>query len=114
LVIARNESQSYGDILESTYGLVFFEAPHGGPDFAYWGTLAAKIQDAFPGYFGARPQLMKDSIRNLSAFSRVTHDFRHIAEKLRIETFYETEKYKSALVRSEFHSGDCDPSADRS
>ncbi|KAB8074257.1 hypothetical protein BDV29DRAFT_125301 [Aspergillus leporis] len=40
---------------------------------------------------------MKDSIRNLSAFSRVTHDFRHIAEKLRIETFYETEKYKSAL-----------------
>ncbi|GAB1316537.1 Alpha/Beta hydrolase protein [Madurella fahalii] len=92
LRIANNERGSYGEIAESTRGIVFFGTPHRGADAAKWANMVAGITLSA---FGTKPKT--SFLRALKPNSRdlmdISEDFRSIATKYAITSFVEEDKF---------------------
>jgi hypothetical protein len=98
LILAYERSGLYGDLLDCVKAVVFFGVPHRGADLAYWATFTSMILQTMQLGFGTNPNFVTDLQRNSRTFADISKQFIERGDKLRIRTFYETEKIYGQLV----------------
>jgi hypothetical protein len=98
LILAYERSSLYGDLLDCVKAVVFFGVPHRGADLAYWATFASMILQTMQLGLGTNPNFVTDLQRNSRTFSDISKQFIERGDKLKIRTFYETEKLHGQLV----------------
>ncbi|KAH7069381.1 Alpha/Beta hydrolase protein [Paraphoma chrysanthemicola] len=86
LRLANNE-KAFDDIAQSTRGILFFGTPHRGADLAFWGDIIAKIAKTV--FLNPKRELIKDLKTNSQPLVQVSEDFRPIADKYKIVSFFE-------------------------
>ncbi|KAK3314381.1 Alpha/Beta hydrolase protein [Apodospora peruviana] len=92
LRIANNERNSFGDIADSTRGIVFFGTPHRGADAATWASLVSSITAAAFGN-GPKSFLLKALKPNSRDLMDLSEDFRPLSMKYAIASFVEQDVY---------------------
>jgi hypothetical protein len=98
LVLAHERSELYGDLLGCVKAAVFFGVPHRGTDLAYWAAFASRIIRTMQLGFGTNPSFVTDLEKNSRTFADISRQFIERGDKLKIGTFYETEKLYGQLV----------------
>jgi hypothetical protein len=78
---------------------MFFGVPHRGADIAYWGLFDANLVKTVQLGFGTNTRFLEDLRSNSKSFADISEQFIARSSKLRIRTFYETEKLLNRLVR---------------
>ncbi|KAI1168207.1 Alpha/Beta hydrolase protein [Nemania serpens] len=91
LVLAEQSEHDFPGMIEHTKGIVFFGTPHRGADAAQWGLLAAKIAGAVVPRL--RSGHLKLLTRNSEGLYNISEDFRHLASRYAIISFYEEHAY---------------------
>ncbi|KAI1173091.1 Alpha/Beta hydrolase protein [Nemania sp. FL0916] len=91
LVLAEQSPRDFPGMTEHTRGIVFFGTPHRGADAANWAAMAGRIGGAVLPRFSFRYlELLK---RNSEGLYRVSEDFKHLASRYEIVSFYEEHAY---------------------
>ncbi|KAI5459563.1 hypothetical protein BGZ63DRAFT_254666 [Mariannaea sp. PMI_226] len=89
LVMAHENSQDFGAILDSTKGIVFMGTPHRGSDLIPWSLMLANVINHVP----LRKKMHKALLRNLNSNSdmlmEISRQFLHRSSGLKIMTFTE-------------------------
>ena len=98
MILAHERSGSYGDLLGCVKALVFFGVPHRGADLAYWATFASTILQITQLGFATNTNFVIALQKNSPAFAQISEQFIERGAKLKIRTFYETEKLYNRLV----------------
>jgi hypothetical protein len=98
LILAHERSGLYGDLLGCVKAAVFFGAPHRGADLAYWATFASRILQTIQLGLGTNPNFVMALQKNSPTFAQISEQFIERGDKLKIRTFYETERLYGHLV----------------
>jgi hypothetical protein len=98
LILARECPNTYGKLLESVRGIVFFGVPHRGSEVAYWGSFVANIMAITQLGFRSNTKFIDALRRNSKQFSDISQQFVEPGSRLNIRSFYETEKLYGQLV----------------
>ena len=99
LILAHEQLEEYGDLLNSVRGSVFFGVPHRGADAAYWANFAANLLEIAQLGFGTNTKFVAALRRNSETLANISQQFIWRAARLDIRTFFETEKLCNQLVR---------------
>jgi hypothetical protein len=100
LVTANNNNRNYGDIRQSTKGLVFFGTPHRGGNGAKLGNIVAKAITAITG--AGSNDLLTYLDRDSPLAQNVHEDFSHQLPDYQCVSFFETRRtrlMKTTLFR---------------
>lgn len=99
--MAYMEHVNYGDILDSTIGIVFMGTPHRGSDLASWGLMATNLVNAASLGMGINKELLKTLKADSEMLAGISTQFVHRATPLKIRTFTEqqVERPLTTLVR---------------
>lgn len=89
LIMAYMEHVNYGDILDSTIGIVFMGTPHRGSDLASWGLMATNLVNAASLGMGINKELLKTLKADSEMLAGISTQFVHRATPLKIRTFTE-------------------------
>ncbi|KAK0509728.1 hypothetical protein JMJ35_008122 [Cladonia borealis] len=100
LVLAHEAEVFYGNIVNSTKGVVFLGTPHGGSKLAAWGTLLSNVVNSVTFGQAVRKDLLKNLERDSAVLEEISRQFVQRAESLQIMSFYETkiERHLRCLV----------------
>jgi hypothetical protein len=98
LIIAHERSSYYGDLLDCVKAAVFFGVPHRGADLAYWAAFLSNILKTMLLGFATRTTFVEALKRNSPTFADISQQFIERGAKLKIITFYETQKLRGQLV----------------
>ncbi|KAI9795942.1 MAG: hypothetical protein M1833_006590 [Piccolia ochrophora] len=101
LIIARERSGQYRNLLKSVQGCVFFGVPHRGSDIAFWVNYPAKLLDHGLLGLGGNTAYIDALKTNSSTWRAISKQFVERAEPLEIRTFYETERLGNVLIVDE-------------
>ncbi|KAI9842016.1 MAG: hypothetical protein M1837_007512 [Sclerophora amabilis] len=101
MIIAWENSDTYGDLLKSVRGSVFFGVPHCGADLAYWANLPAKLLKYGLFEYGVNNAYLDALKTNSPTWRDISKQFVKRAAPLKIRTFYETEKFFNLLIVDE-------------
>ncbi|KAI0970859.1 Alpha/Beta hydrolase protein [Xylaria arbuscula] len=91
LVLAEQGQADFPNMTKHTKGIVFFGTPHRGADAANWAMLVIKIaRTVLPrSHF----RFLKFLKRNSEDLYNVSEDFKHLASRYAIVSFYEEHAY---------------------
>jgi hypothetical protein len=90
LILALEQQHRYGNILNSTKGIVFLGTPHRGSQLANWTTFSRDIIDIAPfGKSVVRKTLLHDLETKSGVLKAISESFQHRAMNLKIASFYE-------------------------
>lgn len=99
LLIARNESALYPDIIGSVSAILFLATPHRGSTYASYATILSRIAEAITTgsqvsrITGAmRTDLLKSLRTNEDELLRIAEDFRVHTSSMKITSFLELKK----------------------
>ncbi|CZR66344.1 uncharacterized protein PAC_16245 [Phialocephala subalpina] len=98
LILAHEQPERYADLSKSVRGVIFFGVPHRGSDVAYWGTFAANLLETIQLGFGTNSNFVKDLQRNSETLANISEQFFPLGDKLKIRTFYETERLLNRVI----------------
>ena len=98
MILAHEQPERYADLSKSARGVIFFGVPHRGSDVAYWGTFAANLLETIQLGFGTNSNFVKDLQRNSETLANISEQFFPLGDKLKIRTFYETERLLNRVV----------------
>ena len=76
----------YADIIKAISSIIFLATPHRGTNLA---TVLNRILQSTP--LTSSKQFISELTRNSSTLQKLNEQFRHIAPKLQIVSFYETQ-----------------------
>ncbi len=98
MIIAHEQIDVYGQLLNSIRGIIFFAVPHRGAELANLVKIFSKVV----GFFGFRVNTKHIALlsKESDPLMEISSQFKNRARRLDIITFIETEKYKSHLVSS--------------
>ena len=98
MILTHERLGSYGDLLGCIKAVVFFGVPHHGADLAYWATFASQILQITQLGFVTSTNFVTALQKNSPAFLHISEQFIERGDKLKIRSFYETEKLYNQLV----------------
>lgn len=87
--MAYMEHVNYGDILDSTIGIVFMGTPHRGSDLASWGLILTSLVNTATLGTGINKELLKTLKADSDMLAGISRQFVHRATCLKIRTFTE-------------------------
>ncbi|KAL2048275.1 hypothetical protein N7G274_000186 [Stereocaulon virgatum] len=90
----------FEDIANYTMSIAFMGVPHKGSTSAWWGNLAANILNGVSIGTSTNTRLITDLRKNSSNLVKISTQFIHRSQSLRIYTFYETKRLGPVVVRS--------------
>jgi hypothetical protein len=97
MVLAWENSERYGDLLNSVFACVFFGVPHRGSDIADWASLPANVLSSLNA---GNPIFLSALKRDSAELGDISDQWVQRAAGLkRIMTFYEKERLHGVLVR---------------
>ena len=99
MIIANERALEYSELLSGIRCAMFFGTPHRGSDAAYWATFGANLLKALQLGRGTNKSFVTSLQRNSLEFANISQQWIERAARLRIRTFYETERYLGILVR---------------
>ncbi|KAK4139151.1 uncharacterized protein C8A04DRAFT_33378 [Dichotomopilus funicola] len=104
LVIAHDAADFYGDILNSTKGIIFMATPHRGSELVPWALLLSNIVNVVSFGLGIKKSLLRNIDRDSDMLAEVSRRFAHRATKLRLMSFVEQqiERPLTTLVVPEY------------
>ncbi|TLD25152.1 hypothetical protein PspLS_05891 [Pyricularia sp. CBS 133598] len=89
LIMAYMEHVNYGDIVDSTIGIVFMGTPHRGSDLASWGLILTSLINSASLGTGINKELLKTLKVDSEMLAGISSQFVHRATPLKIRTFTE-------------------------
>lgn len=89
---AHEKDRYSSTILSRVAGVAFFGTPHRGSGLAHWGGILSSILKACSLATSTNSQLTKDLERNSKVLENISRSFTDRGKKLKIFSFYETEK----------------------
>lgn len=98
MILAKQNSDRYGELLEKISGCLFLGVPHRGADLAYWATIPAKIVEHLSMGFLGNTQFIASLRRSSGIWRSISNDLLHRGERIDIRTFYETNKVGNQIV----------------
>lgn len=99
MIVAHEQTDVYGKLLDSIKGVIFFAVPHRGAQLAAMATSTATALRFFG--FNVNTRHVSILSRESDPLMDISSQFKNRAKGLDITTFVETEKYKGHLVSSE-------------
>ncbi|KAH8745732.1 Alpha/Beta hydrolase protein [Hyaloscypha finlandica] len=88
IITAWNQSNHYGELLQTIRGIVFFGVPHRGADVAYWAGLPASLLDYTLAGFGGNTAFLNALKRSSPTWREISIQFiERAAPPLKIRTF---------------------------
>ena len=98
MIIAHEQIDVYGQLLNSIRGIVFFAVPHRGAELANLVKIFSKVVGLFG--FGVNTKHVALLSKESDPLMDISSQFKNRARRVDIMTFVETEKYKGHLVSS--------------
>lgn len=99
MILAKQNDDRYGELLEKISGCVFFGVPHRGANIAYWANIPAQIITSLSLGFVGNVQFLESLRRDSDVWRSISNEFIQRAKRLHIRTFYETKKIGNQMVR---------------
>ena len=104
-ILAKENDERYGELLEKISGCLFLGVPHRGADLAYWMNIPAQIIPLFSLGFKGNTQFLESLRRNSNEGRTISASFVQRSKRLNIRSFYETKKVLNQIVSSsDFYS----------
>ena len=98
MILAKQNDERYGELLENIRGCIFFGVPHRGADIAYWASIPAQIITHLSLGFVGNVQFLESLKRNSVVWRSISNEFVHRAKRIHIRSFYETKKIGNQIV----------------
>lgn len=99
MILAWQNTNVYGNLLNSVYGCIFLGVPHRGADMAYWANLPAKLLEYGLMGYGGNNAFLGALEKNSHTWPEISRQFVQRAEGLKIRTFFESQRFHGQLVR---------------
>lgn len=98
MILAKQNDDRYGELLEGINGCLFLGVPHRGADLAYWANIPAQIIAHLSMGLAGNTHFLESLKRKSEIWRSISNDFVHRGKKLHIRSFYETKKMVNQIV----------------